>query len=273
MAASAGQVTDMNAAKPFVSTVDLYRKALWFGTIPLPARDKFPPPIGFTGHRAPHPSPDQIQEWKNDPAHKRANIGIRLAGVDPEYEILGIDVDHYISGTGAKAKDKRGGDQLSRLETELGALPATWISSARDDGISGIRYFRVPRGLAFKGQADKDIEVIYKGYRFAVVWPSIHPNGGQYWWYPPIVLGDNAGHDSQVNTLGDKNQWEAFNGKQLPKANEIPVLPEKWIDYLSAGGMRAEENELIDMDISVNDLISWADETFNSGGEIREIKD
>lgn len=272
-----GKISDMNAAKPFLATVDAYRKALWFGTIPLPARDKFPPPTGFTGHRAPHPSPDKIEEWKNDPKHKRANIGIRLAGVTPEHEILGIDVDHYISGSGAKAKDKRGGDQLHRLETELGTLPATWISSARDDGISGIRYFRVPRGLAFKGQADKDIEVIYKGYRFAVVWPSIHPNGGQYWWYPPSD-GSVAEYDEKddatvvPNTLGDRDAWEAFNGRQIPKAIELPLLPQKWIEYLSAGGMRAEDNESIDMDISVNDLVSWADEVFNPGGEVIEVK-
>ena len=63
-----------------------------------------------------------------------------------EYEVIGIDVDHYISG----GKEKFGGDQLKELEAKLGPLPPTWISSSRSDGISGIRFFVVPKGIGLQ---------------------------------------------------------------------------------------------------------------------------
>lgn len=255
-------IHDLNSSRPFAASVDHYRKKLWLGTVPLPTRDKAPAPTGYTGHAAPHPSAEDIRNWLNEPGRKRANIGIRLAGVDAEHEIIGIDVDHYISGTGDKAKDKRGGDQLADLEKQLGALPATWRSSARTDGISGIRYYRIPRGFAFAGKAAKDIDIIYKGYRFACVWPSIHPNGNQYWWFPPNAPLTEEGRKVWGATVDD-----------LPDARELTLLPQSWLDQLSAGGMKAKDNEAIDMTSTVNELHQWAEDTFNAGGTLRKGKD
>lgn len=227
---------------PFRGTVALYRKAGWGGTIPLPYKEKHPPPTGFTGHRAEYPDVEQLKKWMNA---GRSNIGLRLAGVDNEFEIVGIDVDHYKKG----GKHKKGGDQLTDLEKTLGNLPATWVSSSRTDGRSGIRYYRVPRGLAFRGQIDKDIECISKGYRFAVVWPSIHPEGGTYWWFPPGVLPHAEGREL----------WDGT----LPCAKDLSILPEKWLTYLTQDKMRAESDDRIDMDSKVDEVYQWADDTFH----------
>lgn len=263
-----GNVRDFASARPFAQAVAKYHKAGWGGTLPLPAGKKNPPPTGFTGHKAPYPDKETLLEWLNDPKHRRANIGIRLAGcgmhkddegIEVEYEIMGIDVDHYETDT----KKKLGGDQLQALESRLGSLPPTWISSARSDGLSGIRYYRVPRGLAFRGQVDKDIEAIYKGYRFAVVWPSWHPGGGQYWWYPPGSKPD-----------GNSTWRELEDG--VPDVAGLPVLPDAWIEHLTQGRMRPDDDDEldIDMDVSVNEIYEWADETFNyegvEGSELNE---
>jgi P4 family phage/plasmid primase-like protien len=240
-------MTPVAHLNPYRDTALKYRESFWLGALPLPYKEKHPPPTDFTGHRAKHPSKEQIREWCND--GKRHNIGIRLAGVDKEHEIIGIDVDHYLKGD----KNKEGGDQLKKLEDRLGALPPTWTSSARTDGLSGIRFYRVPRGMAFRGQIDKDIECISKGYRFAVVWPSIHPDGGTYWWFPPGVLPDSDG----------RKVWSG----DLPNAAQLPLLPEPWLDYLTQGKMRGEASDLIDMDSSVDDIYVWADDTFYGDSE------
>lgn len=241
---------------PFGRSVNRYRLAGWLGTLPLPAGKKNPPPTGYTGHKASHPTRAQIAAWVGDPARRDANICQRLAGIAcaPEngidaFEVVGIDVDHYVKG----GKDKRGGDQLAKLEAELGPLPATWISSARVDGISGIRYFRVPAGLMFRGQVDKDIECIYRGYRFAVVWPSTNPDadGETYWWFPPGTTPDAEG----------RKAWNP-DTDDLPKTTDLPMLPDSWIDHLTQGRMPATA-DLIDMDSSVDELYAWADATFS----------
>lgn len=229
---------------PYRETAQAYRNKWWAGTLPIPYGEKHPPPTGFTGHAAKYPTKEEIDAWCND--GNRYNICLRLAGVSKEYEVIGIDVDHYTSG----GKQKRGGDQLALLEQRLGTLPPTWISSARNDGISGIRYFRVPRKLAFRGKIDKDIECIQKGHRFAVVWPSVHPDGGTYHWYAP---GSDLTIVPAIPTI--------------PLATELPELPEQWLRYLTQDKMAATDLERIDMDSSVDQIYSWADATFHGDSD------
>lgn len=239
-----------NSHNPY-GRADDYRMFSWRGVLPLPYKKKMKPPTGFTGHNAPYPTADQVKDWKED--GKKHNICLRLAGVDKEHEIVGIDVDHYRKGD----KDKKGGEQLQELEDRLGPLPATWISSSRTDGVSGIRYFRVPRGFAFRGQVAKDIECISKGYRYAIVWPSLHEDTGDtYWWFPPGVLPDEAGREvwgGASEVAGD-----------LPDARSLPELPEAWFLYLTQNRMRSESQDRIDMDSSVDEVYQWADDTFHS---------
>jgi P4 family phage/plasmid primase-like protien len=235
---------------PFRDTALLYRDKWFKGVLILPYKMKESPPLDFTGRSAPYPTLEQIQTWCED--GKKHNICIRLAGVSDTHEIIGIDVDDYMKGD----KKKHGGDQLTALEQRLGVLPWTWISTARLDGISGIRFFRVPRGLVFRGKADKDIEIIQKRHRYTLVWPSLHPEGGTYWWFPPGVKPDKQG----------KLAWgEQFNG-ELPDARNFPELPDKWVEYLSSNRIEMPEDGLIDVDSSVDEIYAWATDTFYGDG-------
>lgn len=227
-----------------------------FSVFPLPVRKKNPPPPGYTGSGGKRADISQLRQWddagsyrSNGENHTIGNIGLWLGhrfmldGV--EYENIGIDVDQY--------NDKFGWDQLQVLEEELGKLPSTWISSARDDGVSGIRYFRVPAGMKFKGKADKDVDVIYRGYRFAVVWPSVHPDGMQYWWYPPGVMPTT---DGQIH-------WREGD---LPDITKFPQLPESWIEFLTANRKYADYDlSDADYETSVSELATWAEDTFPDG--------
>ena len=231
---------------PYRETAQAYRGKHWAGVLPIPYGEKHPPPTGFTGHAAPYPKPDEITQWCEN--GNRYNICLRLAGINSDQEVIGIDVDHYVSG----GKEKRGGDQLNALEQRLGILPETWISSARTDGVSGIRYFRVPRGLAFRGKIDKDIECIQKGHRFAVVWPSKHPDGGTYRWFPPGAPLKMSG----ITPI-----------PEIPDAWELPELPDAWLKYLTQDKMSASDLERIDMDSSVDEIYTWADATFHGDSD------
>jgi hypothetical protein len=56
------------------------------------------------------------------------------------------------------------------------------------------------------------VEVIQHTHRYAVVPPSIHPNGGQYRWITP---------DGEVVTDG-----------RIPAPDDLPQLPEAWVDHI-----------------------------------------
>lgn len=245
---------------PFNDAVDAWRDAGWLGTIPLPPKKKSPPPNRFTGRkpdRILYPDDEQISAWVESGTYNEGttkpqtvgNIGLALGFPvtvnGTEYEVCGIDVDDYVSGN----KTKYGGKQLKRLESELGPLPDTWISSARSDGTSGIRYVLVPTGLAFVGQADADIEVVQRNHRYAVTWPSVHPDGGIYHLYPPGVAPDGVNFSDEI-----------------PDVTALPLLPDKWVDHLTNGKTPDSEME-IDRVATLDELDVWADEQFHAGDE------
>lgn len=239
----------------FPQAAKLWRDAGWLGTIPLPEGQKNPPPIGWTGRNAGFPDDEQISAWSQMASYCDGNTGLHLGwtvvidGI--EYEVIGIDVDHYIDGD----RRKLGGDQLAALEKQLGALPRTWVSTARarnDDGtdrgdwVSGIRFYLVPRGLAFRGQVAKDIEVIQRNHRFAVVWPSLNPKTGTiYRLYSPEQWA--------IGEAGDLGQ----PSDEIPSVTTLPILPARWVDYLTQGRMRDSQRP-IDMDSSLGELEQWA---------------
>jgi hypothetical protein len=190
MITSDGAAEIIAAEFPY-STAPDYRAAGWT-PIRLEAATKWPPPDNCTG-QYPDPSPEMIEEWSEKPD---GNIALRL----PE-TVIGIDVDHY--------GDKTGGDTLAALEAELGQLPETVISSSRDDEVSGIKLFRVPAGLKFKGKAGPGIDVLSHAYRYAVVWPSVHDKTGQVYSWRGLAAG-----------------------QQLPTTAELPELPAPWVAEL-----------------------------------------
>jgi RecA-family ATPase len=199
---------DIETSGPYGRAWDAYRRAGWSGVLALPPARKGPPPAGFTGWAGVDPSRADIQAWLDDPRlGEAANIGLHLPS-----GVYGLDVDNY--------GGKTGGAALAALVERLGPLPSTWVVSSRDDGVSGIRLYRatLPPGRVWidePGGHGVGIEAIHKGHRYAVVWPSVHPDTGRvYTWRNEAVAG----------------VWI------IPTAGELPELPAVWVEALSRSG-------------------------------------
>lgn len=227
------------AATPYQKAWESYLEA-GYTPLPLPPREKFPPPSGWTGgaktNSGKTPPEKQCKTWakKGYGIHKAGNIAVRL----PK-DVVGIDVDMY--------DGKAGRETLAAAEAQWGALPPTWTSTSRTDG-SGIRFFRVPPGLAWESQvggAASGIEIVRWDHRYAVVFPSMHPNGEQYVWVDP---------NGEV-----QRDW-------VPAGEELAAMPEAWVEGLTNGHQewtRREEAELTTEEIS-----GWLETRPESDGDI-----
>lgn len=197
--------------QPYGEAAWRYREAGWSGVLPLPAGAKWPPPSGFTGWAGVDPSNADVRAWidlglaAGEPA---GNIALRLP-----HGVYGLDVDAY----GAK----RGGDALGALIERCGPLPPTWVVTSRDDASSGIRLYaaELPIGRHWRnepGGHGAGIEAIHFGHRYAVAWPSIHPETGRkYVWRRPDGL--------------------VVDG-EIPTPATLPELPAAWVEALSELG-------------------------------------
>lgn len=238
-----------NSASPFSSTVYEYLEKGW-SPLPLPPKRKEHPPVGYTGRAGRFATRDDIADWLLP--YKKGNIAVRLGNsIDIEgvlHEVIGIDVDDY--------GDKKGGENLKELEKKHGKLPDTWISSSRTDGVSGIRYFLVPYGYGFKGQAAKCIDIIQRVHRYAVVYPSWHPETkAQYRWYAP----------------GFKPS------ERIPAVLELAFLPDDWLIELTNGKTLDGDGQYgIDLDSTPEELKAWRASVFNDGPPceyiVRQVK-
>jgi putative DNA primase/helicase len=199
--------------------------------LPLGSRPgkKYPPPHGWTGHGAPYPSAADIAAWQE--SHGDRNIGLRLPP-----GVLGLDVDAYGS--------KRGGETLAALIAKHGELPPTWITTARTDGVSGIRLFRVPieldgRPINWPGEAGTHIEIIQTGHRYAVVWPSTNPeaDGARYEWR----IEQGPAHERTLAVVEPERA-----GERIVAPGELPMLPEPWVRGLALAYDRTEKADLAD---------------------------
>lgn len=173
----------------------------WRGVLPLNRGSKWPPPKGFTGYDGAEPSYADILQWSE--LYPDGNLCLRL----PD-GVIGVDVDAY----GAKT----GGAAFTEAVRRWGLLPDGPQSSSRDgDLISGLRLFRVPPNtlletvIVFPEMSIGDIEIIQRHHRYVVCWPSLHPEGRDYWW-----------RNSGGQLLG------------VPGLDDIPWLPQPWIDGL-----------------------------------------
>ena len=235
-------VRSLGSGSPFQRARDYYENS-WF-PVPLPKNKKSNPPTGYSGRAGKFADEDDLAEWLASAEHSNGNIGVRLGNpIERDgklYETIGIDVDHY--------DEKTGGTDLLELEDKYGKLPETWICTSRIDGTSGIRFFLVPFGYAFKGKASDSIDIIQRVHRYAVIFPSIHPNGKQYFWYPPGKKPDGA-------------SWS----DRIPNARkDLPILGDEWVKYLTKGFKKDhDEGYGIDLDISTADLKAWAATNFN----------
>lgn len=191
----------MTSIGPYATAADLYWQAGWRGIVPLPARAKKNPPKGYTGDGGTYPYYPEVWEWINGPAGA-GNIALRMPA-----NVIGLDVDAY--------GDKPGAETLALAESAHGPLPPTWRTTSRDDGVSGIRLYRVPEGLAWPGEIGGATEIIQARHRYAIVWPSVHPEGRTYRWIGP---------DGVVSTT-------------IPDPDTLPLLPQEWIEAYTGGAL------------------------------------
>lgn len=240
----------IGSAAPFSSAAIEYTRKGW-NVVPLPPHKKKSPPDDVTGRLGRFTTEDDLAEWMDPkafsevPWHK-GNIAIRAGNVvtvdNIDYEIIGIDVDAY--------DGKHGAEHLLQLEKKYGPLPSTWTSSARDDGVSGIRWFLSPIGYEYmgkprlaNGKASDSIEIVQRVHRYGLVFPSWHPDTkGQYWWYDRGVKPDGTNTSSRI-----------------PYAKELAILPDSWWKFLTRNGTEATGDQPIDMDMPTKALYLWAD--------------
>ncbi|ASN52506.1 bifunctional DNA primase/polymerase [Sinomonas sp. R1AF57] len=183
---------------PYADAALDYRALGWAGTLTLPYGKKSAPPSGYTGYSGAYPDDETVATWSRA---GRRNIALRMPDT-----VLGLDVDEY--------GKKSGADTLSAAEARLGALPPTFRSSSRGPGVSGIRFYRVPAGRQWAGELSGGcVETIHHGHRYAVVWPSVHPDTErEYQWYN--AEGEPCGP---------------------PAVADLPTLPEAWTAELDRG--------------------------------------
>jgi Bifunctional DNA primase/polymerase, N-terminal/AAA domain len=192
------------------STAEIYWEMGWRGILPLPSRAKHQPPKGFTGRRGDYPSYADLMQWIE--LYPKGNLCLRMPP-----DVVGIDVDAYGAKTGAQA--------LAEAEKRWGPLPPTVRSTSREDGVSGIRLYRIPSGtqlaerIEFPDLGVGDIEICQQRHRYVIALPSIHPEGREYHW---------RGHNNE------------FVG--IPTPDEIPELPSVWLTNLAHNDNSADFN-------------------------------
>jgi hypothetical protein len=171
--------------------------------LPIPHAAKTPPPAGFTGRNGVDPSGADVHAWGEDRGGD--NIACRLAD-----GVLGIDVDAYAPKNGAAS--------LVALEARLGPLPASVVLTSRDDGISGIRLYRVPAGRSWVENVDhllgrdSHIDVIQRGHRYAMWIGSTHGETGAAYRMDDLRTGEIA--------------------VEGVKVDDLPELPPEWVEAL-----------------------------------------
>ncbi len=239
---------------PFARAARAYFDSGW-SPIPLPHEAKSPvpdSPSAFTGASGEYVSLQQLKRWLGERARAQAgnfhyppsNIALRLPR-----DILGIDVDAHGS--------KKGAQTLARAEEAWGALPATWVSTSKRDGVSGIRLFRIPEGLAWPGELPqgKGVELIRWDHRYVIVAPSIHDKTSEeYRWcrevLQPAPGGGQPGEGEALVTLVDC--YSEFPDVDSP---DIPPLPQEWVEGLTSGEKWKER--AAGAELSADEIQEW----------------
>ena len=175
------------------------------GLLAIPAKGKAPVPRGATGREG-TVTEEKMIAWCSDPEWKDQNTALKSDG-----SWIAIDVDAY--------GDKQGGKTIAELEVQLGELPVTISSTAREpwlaDGTenpSRQHFYLVPMGMKFLTKLP-DVEVVQAHHRFSIVYPSRHPDtGAQYTFY----------------------DYDGEPLEEIPGVGDFEMLPEAWVNYLAA---------------------------------------
>jgi len=181
------------------------RKIGWY-PMPIPEREKDPPPDDCTGYiQIPDKEWDaQVRRWLNDPSTALCELANRM----PK-DVAAIDID---------AHKGKGQDNIDKVIELLGGdLCITWCSSARADGVSGHYYFKIPKGMKFPGNLGPAIEMIQNHHRYVIAPGSIHKDlGTHYLAYSP---------GNRPNGRGE--------ARVIP-IDELPDMPQALIDYFAS---------------------------------------
>jgi hypothetical protein len=209
-------LSSIQSKQPFKRNARTYFDRGWL-PMPLPPQKKDPPPDDFTGweHDPKKITISQIERWISEKPDT-ANICCR-----PRRDHIGIDVDFY-NGPDAQEVWKNIQDDLE----EFGGLPDTWISSARDDGTSGIRHYRLAeqdQGKSWHGTIGKAVQFVHLGHRYAVLPPSVHPS-----------LDENGKHPAYQWYEPGEPPW-GFGTFNPPTFDGLPVLATEIVDYFTHG--------------------------------------
>jgi len=220
---------------PFHTAATDYYKAGYL-PIPLPVGKKGPPPKGVPNDV--QYSESLLDDWLKGVYSGRSTLDTRhknIGCIVPDGVVV-IDVD----GRAAT-------EALSEMEGELGPLPPTWMSF-RGDPERYHMWFVVPEGMVWPGKLGPGIDIIYRHYRYMVLPPSIHPDGGQYRWA-----------NLRENTLAVSNGY-------FPGIDEFADLPESWLSL-------ANGNEYVRRDRAKVDARLWIREHGNGDPcpEIRRV--
>ncbi|WP_164681202.1 AAA family ATPase [Mycobacterium intracellulare] len=167
--------------------------------------------------------PDEWEELAAEAENRRRNgtPGILALGERLPAGVLGVDVDAY--------DGKNGKQTLEDWAQQWGPLPPTYIVTARRDGVSGIRLYRVPEDYYPKEIPDSGVEFLDRHHRYMAVPPSWHHTGQRY----RLLFPNGRRSKSGV----------------LPSLSKIPLLPQTYLDGLPAsatvaGGEDASDTEV-----------------------------
>ncbi|WP_160110856.1 bifunctional DNA primase/polymerase [Mycolicibacterium houstonense] len=183
----------------------------WLGAIPIgkehKGRYKLPWVSAHHGFSASDADPDTWEQLAAQAAQRNnGTAGILALGERLPAGVLGIDVDAY--------DGKNGKTTLEDWERQWGPLPPTYIITARRDGVSGIRLYRVPEDYYPKEIPNSGVEFLDRHHRYIVAPPSWHHTGKRYALYLP----------------GGKRSRSGV----LPPVERIPLLPDSYVSGLPA---------------------------------------
>ncbi len=191
---------------PFHTAAEDYYAA-GFLPIPLPQARKFPPPKGVPNDL--EYTESTLYDWLSD------NRARNLGSIVPDGVVV-FDID-----------GPPGIEALAELESRLGALPKTWCSF-RGDPQRYHLWFLCPSDLKWPGKLGTGLDVIYRHYRYMVMPPSIHPDGGQYRW---------------ANLRGDSLR---VSHGYFPTIEEFSELPDSWLTLADGDGFVHRERATVD---------------------------
>lgn len=197
----------MDDRTPYARSAPAYAAAGWSPvpmTGPVPGTPKGVPYEGLTGKAGITMTARHVELFlASDHVAHYPNVSLRMEGT------VGLDVDHYQGRLGAQT--------LADLETKLGPLPPTWISTARQLP-SGIRIFTLPAGVELGKNAEAmvrtigtGLDIVRRGHRYVKCWPTPHPTGALYHWFLP----------------------DGTTADGLPRVADLPELPGNWVAFLT----------------------------------------